>query len=222
MVAHTTALFSEYTQAVSFVHVNAGVVFLLQADNFGQIGQVTFHGKYSIHNNQLYSIRFAFLEFFFQSLHIVMLVLQLSGKCKTAAIYNGSVVTVITNNIIPTAYNGRNNTFVYSKSGRKTECFIFSYEFSQFLLQFNMYIECSVQKAGTCTTGAIFFCGSYRGINDTLVICQSHICIRAEHQNLFTIHHYLCILMAVNCAEIRIYAFCHELLRQVVFRKFVL
>ena len=84
MVAHTTALFSEYTQAVSFVHVNAGVVFLLQADNFGQIGQVTFHGKYSIHNNQLYSIRFAFLEFFFQSLHIVMLVLQLSGKCKTA------------------------------------------------------------------------------------------------------------------------------------------
>ena len=90
MVAHTTALFSEYTQAVSFVHVNAGIVFLLQADNFGQIGQVTFHGKYSIHNNQLYSIQFAFLEFFFQSLHIVMLVLQLSGKCKTAASANTS------------------------------------------------------------------------------------------------------------------------------------
>src|SRR5699024_6323940 len=154
-LAHTTAVFSVYSQTVSILLVNARIVYLLQSHTFGQIGQVTFHGKYSIHNNQLYSIRFAFLEFFFQSLHIVMLVLQLSGKCKTAAIYNGSVVTVITNNIIPTAYNGRNNTFVYSKSGRKTECFIFSYEFSQFLLQFNMYIECSVQKAGTCTTGAI-------------------------------------------------------------------
>ena len=113
-----------------------------------------------------------------------MLVLQLSGKCKTAAIYNGSVVTVITNNIIPTAYNGRNNTFVYSKSVEKQSASSFPTN-SANSFSSSTYIECSVQKAGTCTTGAIFFCGSYRGINDTLVICQSHICIRAEHQNLF-------------------------------------
>ena len=134
MVAHTTALFSEYTQAVSFVHVNAGIVFLLQADNFGQIGQVTFHGKYSIHNNQLYSIRFAFLEFFFQSLHIVMLVLQLSGKCKTAAIYNGSVVTVITNNIIITISQTSYYTRIHCESGRKTKGIFFTDKSSQFLL----------------------------------------------------------------------------------------
>ena len=161
MIANTTALLPKYTQAMSFVHVNAGIVFLLQADNFGQIGQITFHGKSPIHNNQLYSIRFALLELFLQSFHIVMLVLQLSGKCKTTAVYNGSMVTVIADNIIPTSHNGGNNAFVYSESGRKTECFIFSHEFSQFLLQLNMYIECSVQKPGTGTAGTIFFRSSY-------------------------------------------------------------
>ena len=38
----------------------------------------------------------------------------------------------------------RNNTFVYSKSGRKTECFIFSYEFSQFPVSYT-HLACAPQ-----------------------------------------------------------------------------
>ena len=132
------------------------------------------------------------------------------------------MVAVIADNIISTTYYCRNDTLIYSKTSRKAKCFIFPYEFSQFLFQFNMYIKSTVQKTGTGTSCTIFFSGSNGSVNDSFVICQSHICVRTEHQDLFAIHRYLCILMAVNCAEIGIYPFCHKLLRQIIFREFVL
>ena len=144
MIANTASLFSEYTQSVCFVHHDAGIVFFLQTYDFGEVGKVAFHRENTIHHDQFDSIRLAFMEFFFQIGHIVMFVLQLSRKGEAAAIYDGSVHAVVTDNVIVTSRQLRNNTLIYSKSGGKTECIVFSDKLSQFFFQLYMYIKSSI------------------------------------------------------------------------------
>ena len=80
MVANATSLLAEYTKAMSFIYVDRSIVFLLESYDFWEIGQVAFHREYTIYYNQLYRIRGTFLQLFLQRFHIVVLILQLSGK----------------------------------------------------------------------------------------------------------------------------------------------
>ena len=151
-----------------------------------------------------------------------MLVLQLRGEGQAASVYDGSVVAVIADDVVTTSHQLGDDTFVYGKTCGEAERFVFSHEFSQFLFQLHVDVECAVQQTGTGTACAIFVGSCLGCINDAFVIRQAHIGIRTEHQDLLAIHQYLCILVAVDFTEIRIYAFGHKLLRQVVFRKFFL
>ena len=126
MVADASPLLSEHTESVSLIDHYSRVVLVFKTNYFGKIGKVAFHRENTIHHDQFDSIRLAFLEFFFQIGHIVMFVLQLSRKGETAAIYDGSVHAVVTDNVIVTSRQLRNNTLIYSKSGGKTECIVFS------------------------------------------------------------------------------------------------
>ena len=147
MVTYTTSVTSEHAQTMSFVYVNAGIVFFLQANDFRQIRQITFHREYAVYNNELQSIRFAFLQLLLQRIHVIMLVFQLSSERETATVNDRSMITVIANNVVSTSDQLGNNSFVYCKTGRKTQRFIFSNELSQFLFQFNVNVQCSVQQS---------------------------------------------------------------------------
>ena len=132
MVANAASLFSKYAKAVCLVHVDAGIIFLFQADNLGQVSQVALHGEDTIYNNQFDSIGFALLQLLLQSLHVVVLVLQLGGKTQTSAIYNRSMVTVIADDVVTTSYQLGNHPLVNRKARREAECFILAYKLSQF------------------------------------------------------------------------------------------
>ena len=213
MIAYTASVSSEYTKTVSFVYIYSSIVFLLQANDFRQICQITFHREYAIYNNQFDSIRFTFLKLFFQRFHVIVFVLQLSSKRKATSVDNRSMVAVITNNIVTASGKLWDNTFIYSETGREAQRFIFSHKFCQLLFQFHMDIKSSVQQTRTGTSGSILAGSSNSCIDNALVVSQSHVRIRSEHQNLFSIHNYLCVLSTVNFAEVRIHTSLHVHLR---------
>jgi hypothetical protein len=76
MVAHSASVSAKHAQAVCFIGIDAGVVFLFQPYNFRQVCQVAFHRENTVYHNQFHGIGFALLEFFFQGFHVVVLVFQ--------------------------------------------------------------------------------------------------------------------------------------------------
>ena len=175
MVAHASSLSSEHTQTMCFVHVDAGIVFLLQANDFRQVSQITFHREHAIYHNQFDGIRFTLLELFFQGIHVVVFILQLGSKRKTTSVHDRSMVTVITNNVIATSGQLRNHTFINRKSGRETQCFIFTDELCKFFFKFYMNIQRSIQQTRTRASCTIFASSSNSRVDDSLIMSQTHI-----------------------------------------------
>ena len=75
MVARTTAVASEHTKTMSFIHHNACVVLLLQFNDFGEFSQVTFHGEETVCNNQLDGLWTTALQLFLKIGHVVVFVM---------------------------------------------------------------------------------------------------------------------------------------------------
>ena len=216
MVTNTTSLFSEYSQAMCFVYHDGRIVFMFQTYDFGQVCQVAFHREHTVHYNQLHWIRITLLKLFFQIRHIIVFVFQLLWEGEATAIYDRGVVAVVTDDIIVTVGQSRNNTWVYCKTGRKTESFVLSDKSGQLFLQLNMQVKCTVQKAWPCATGTIFVHSFDTGFNHSFISRKASVCIGTEHQHFVSAHFYLCTLFSFNLTEIWVNALCHKLLWQVV------
>ena len=133
MITDTSPVTTEHTQAVCFIHHDTCIVFVFQTNNLRQVSQITFHRENPVHHNQFHRFRFTLLKFFLKGFHIIVLVFQLGGERKATSVYDGSMVTVITDNVVIAVCQARYHTFIYSKTGRINQCIIFPYEFRQFL-----------------------------------------------------------------------------------------
>ncbi|CUQ61657.1 Uncharacterised protein [Segatella copri] len=77
-----------------------------------------------------------------------------------------------------------------------------------------MQIERTIEETASCTTRTILVERSLCCINNTLVVSQTLISIRTEHQDFMTIDvGYLCHLLTCDLAEIWIHTGSHILLR---------
>ncbi len=142
---------------MSFIYHDGSVVLLLEFNDLWQFCKVTFHGEETVGNNQLDGIWTAAFQFSLQILHVVVLVMEECGNGEAASIYDRCVVAVVTKYVVITSCKARHNTRVHSETCRKNECFVFADEFSEFLLQLDMNIECSVQETRTCASSTILF-----------------------------------------------------------------
>ena len=86
MVAHSSTLTAEDSNAVSLVHHDRTVVLVLQFDNLRQLCKIALHGEYAIDNNKLDGLVGQLLEYALQVFHVIMLVVQLLGKRKSASV----------------------------------------------------------------------------------------------------------------------------------------
>ena len=109
-------MITEHTDTMSLVHHDRAVVLMLQFYNLGEFAEVTFHREHAIHHNQLNSFLRQLLEHTLQIVHIVVLVMQLTGKRKAASVHNRSVVTIVANDIVVLSYYHSQYTLVYRET----------------------------------------------------------------------------------------------------------
>ena len=121
VIAYATSLLAEYTQAVGFVNHEGAVVFMLELYDFRKLCKVSLHGEHAVYDNQLDGFFWQLLKHALQILHVVVLVMQLCCKRKPAPINDGSVVSVVANDIVSTAYNRGNDTRIDGKTCRKAD-----------------------------------------------------------------------------------------------------
>jgi len=86
MVTCASSAFAEHSDTVGFVHHHGGVVFLGQTDDFGEVGDITFHGEHTVGDDEFHLVGFATLELLFESLHIVVFVFEAGREAQTVAL----------------------------------------------------------------------------------------------------------------------------------------
>ena len=124
------------------------------------------------------------------------------------------VVAVIADNIVVTTYYASQDTLVYRESCRETQSFILAHKLSKLLFELHVQIERTIEETASCTTRTILVERSLCCINNTLVVSQTLISIRTEHQDFMTIDvGYFCHLLTCDLAEIWIHTGSHILLR---------
>ncbi len=134
VVANAAALFAEDAQAVGFIHHDDHVVVLmLEFHNLRQLGQVSFHGEYAIHHDELDRVLGAALEAALQVLHVVVLVVQALGEGESAAVHDGGVVTVVADDEIVLREELGDDTAVHGEAGGEHQGFVLAHELGQFM-----------------------------------------------------------------------------------------
>ena len=97
MIADATAISAKYAQTMRFIDHDCRVgIFFLQGNDLRQLAEVALHRKNAINDDKFNDILGALLKEFLQLFHVVMLVLQTTREATAYAIYNASVITVVT------------------------------------------------------------------------------------------------------------------------------
>ena len=172
---------------MSLVHHDGAVILVLQLDNLWQVGQVALHREDAIDNDQLDSLMRQGLEYALKVLHIIVLIVQLGCKRKTAAVYDTGVVAVIADDIVIAAYHTSQHALVDRETCREAQGLILVHELGQLLLELYVKVEGSIEETASCTTRTILVESSLGCIDNTLVVGQTLISIRTEHQNLMSV-----------------------------------
>ena len=211
------AVAAEDAQAMGLVHHDDHILeFFLDGDDFRQRGQVAFHGKDAVHDDQFDGILGSTLDQALQLLHVVVLVLLLLGEGEPAAVHDGGVVAVIAEDEIALAYQAGNDAGVDRETGRQAKRLVLADKGSQFFFKLDMDIEGSVQEARAGATGTILFHGFNTGVDDAVIPGQARIGIGSEHQDVVSLHFDFGALLALNFAEIGVNPLFLHLLRQVI------
>ena len=168
-------MITEHTNSVSLVHHDGTIIFMLQLHNLRQLCQITLHREYAIYYYQLDSLLRQLLKHTLQIVHIVVLIMQLTGKRKTTTVHNRSVVTIVTDNIVVLADNHCQHTLIYRETGREAKAVILVDKLGDFLLQSNMQVQCTIQESASGTSGTILVQCSLCGVNNALITGQASI-----------------------------------------------
>ena len=216
MVAYAASVVAEHAQSVGFVHHDGAVVLMLQLYNLRQVREVALHREHAVYHNQLHCLVGQTFQDVLQVFHVVVLVVQLTGKRQTTSVHDAGVVAVVTDDVVATSYNNGKHTGVYRESGREAQSVVFVYKLSQLFLELYVQVECSVKETATRTSRAIFVKGCLCSIYHTLVSCESSISVGTEHKNFMSAHLNFRALLTGYLTEVRIYTSLHVLLRHTI------
>lgn len=80
VVADSSSLTTEDTEAVCLIDHHRSVVLMLQSDDFRQVTDVAFHGEHTIDNDEFDRLGITLLQLFLQVFHVIVAILELLGK----------------------------------------------------------------------------------------------------------------------------------------------
>ena len=147
VVAHAAALTSEHAEAVRLVHHDGGVVFVLQADYFGQVGQVAFHRENAVDDDELDGLGSTLLQLALQIGHVVVLVFQTGGERKATAVHDGCVVAVVADDVVFATRQAGHHAGVDAETCGEAQGLVFAHELGQLTFELHVQIERPVEKA---------------------------------------------------------------------------
>ena len=213
MVAHTSTLTAEDTDAMGLVDHDRAVVLMLQFYDFGQFTEVALHREDTVDDDEFDGFLWQFLEHTLKVLHVVVLVVELLGKGKSASVDNRCVVAIVADDVVVLTEQSGNNALVDAETSGEAQAVVFANKFGYFFLKLDMQIERTIEEAATCTTSAVFVECSLGSIDDALVASQTRVGIRPKHEHLMASHFHFRSLFSFDGAEIRIHICCHVFLR---------
>ena len=216
MITDTASMIAEYAQTMGLVNHDRAVVLVLQFHNLGELGQVAFHGEYTINNYQLYGIIRQPLENLLQILHVIVLKLQLLCKTEAATVNDTCMVAIITDDIVFTSTDSGNDACINRETGREAQGIILVYKLCQIFLQLNVNVKRTIEETTAGTSRAVLINRSLGCLTNTVITNKSCIGIRAKHQYLVTSHGDLGSLLTGNLAEIGVNTHLHKALRQTI------
>ena len=112
VIANTTALLTKYTDTMSLVDHDRAVVLVLELNDSWQISQVALHREHAIDHDQLDSILWQLLQYALQVGHVVVLVVQLTGKSQTTTINDRCVVAIVADHVVVLAKQCGDDTLI--------------------------------------------------------------------------------------------------------------
>ena len=125
---------------------------MLELDDLRQLGQVTLHGEHTVDDNQFDCLVGQRLEDALQVFHVVVLVVKLLGKRKTTAIDNGSMVAVVSDDLVVLTADDGEHTLVHREACGEAEGLVLADVFCEVLLQLHVEVERSVEETAAGTT----------------------------------------------------------------------
>ena len=160
---------------MSLVDHDRAVVLVLELNDCWQISQVALHREHTVDDNELDSLLGQLLEHTLEVGHVVMLVVELTGKRETTAIDDTGVVAIVADDIVVLAYYHCQHTLIDGEAGREAQAVVLADELGDFLFQLDVQVERSVEEAATGTTRTVFVECTLGSVDDALVASQTCI-----------------------------------------------
>ena len=96
--------------------------------------------------------------------------------------------TLVVEKIVATGDHVGDDTAISQEACREEHDAFFAEELGQFVLKFDVDVECTVEEGGACTTGAIFGDSGHSCLLDFRMVSKSQIGIGTKHQYFLVIN----------------------------------
>ena len=177
---------------------------MLVADlrNFGDGGDVAFHGEDAVHYDQLAVVGAYFLKHALEVFGIIVLEAAQFAVGEAAAVEDAGVVELVHYGEITFAHQGRDDAEVHLVAGGVNKGGLAALELGQLGLQLGVQHGVAVEKAGARHAGAEFVHRVYGGLLHAGVVGQAQVIVGPEHDELLTLDGDLRGLLALEFLEI--------------------
>ena len=200
----TAATGTEHTETVRIVHHHAGIIFLRQRTYLRQFADVAAHGEYSVRDNQFACVLRDGLELPLQILHVRMAIAQYFRETQTAGIVDRSMVLAVIEDIVVLAADSGDDSEVGLEARRNGHTLFVPREFRQLFLQLQVQVQGTVQETAAGDACTVFVQRLMTGFDNRLVLCETEVVIRTQHDDTVVLHLHHRGLTALQLVEVRI------------------
>ena len=176
-------------ERVGVVHHYGSLVFLAQAHQVGQRGDVALHRVHAVHDDEFRGVAGGEPEFLLQVRHVVVAELAHLAETQAAAVDDAGVVQGVQEDESAAEAQASHDAQVHLETGAVGHRGLLAHELGELRLQLFVEVEGAVEEAAAGAAGAVFLYRFDGGLLETGVVGKSQIGVGAEHQDLGAVSH---------------------------------
>ena len=132
------------------------------------------------------------------------MIAQHRAEAETAGVIDAGMVFTVADHIVVSTHHGADDTQIGLEAGGKGRGGLLMQKIGERILQLQMQLQRSVEKAGAGAARAVLFERFHAGFDDLLVDGQTQIIVGAEHDAALALHDDLRILPRFQRVEVGI------------------